>query len=144
MIHPIRAIGFAVGGFGCGWVPAACCDSLTLPRWIRIAAWRCDFPYSGALGSIAGRSRLYRPVRECDRLTQPLADRLAAHAVCRRTEEWHPWPVVPPFVDRVDHWWPGDAWPLVKPLPPAESHPTPPPPQILSWRDIGGLLDTWA
>jgi len=58
--------------------------------------------------------------------------------------KWEPWPVEPPFVDRVEIHWPGDDWPPVPPPCVVEDRLPDTPPQIIAWRDTGGLLDMWA
>lgn len=54
---------------------------------------------------------------------------------------WHPWPVEPPYADRVQRWWPLREWPPSGPLPVPIEQTSNRPIEIISWREAGGLLD---
>jgi hypothetical protein len=63
---------------------------------------------------------------------------------CEPGLKWEPWPNEPPFIDRLRIHWPSDDWPPVDPPVIIEDQLPDAPPQIILWRDTGGLLDMWA
>jgi len=58
-------------------------------------------------------------------------------------QQWQPWPAHGAFADEITRWWPSDEWPSLQPPPVIEDTLPDAPPELISWRDHGGLLDLW-
>lgn len=150
MIHPVRAVFHPAWRIGHAfyappwckglWSAAASCRDPGKPLWLRLAAGRGHLSHAegarGGPGQACADFRIPHPQLEFPpfRLAVPGEPAL----------QWKPWPVEPPFIDRVRIHWPSDDWPPVPPPVVIEDELPDAPPQIILWREVGGLLDMWA
>gem|GEM_PF-4296163 len=102
-------------------------------------------PVSEGLGSRSSRATM--PLAFQDTLLTCYGN-LTFNLLCRRISAsgdsslvWQPWPAHEPFADEITRWWPSDDWPSHEPQILIEDTIPDVPPDVISWRHLGSLLD---